>query len=91
MVTAGQQRDVAPFTIDIPQDDLDDLDQRLRRTRFCRTSSTTTGPTVATATTTAGWWSTGVDEYDWRDMERRMNELPQFRVDLLGVPLHFVH
>ena len=32
-----------------------------------------------------------IEEYDWRDVERRMNELPQFTVDLMGVPLHFIH
>ena len=32
-----------------------------------------------------------INEYDWRDVERRMNELPHFKVDLMGVPLHFIH
>jgi len=32
-----------------------------------------------------------VNEYDWRSVESRMNELPNFKVDIMGVPLHFIH
>jgi pimeloyl-ACP methyl ester carboxylesterase len=30
-------------------------------------------------------------DYDWRDRERRINTLPQFLVDIDGIPIHFVH
>ena len=36
----------------------------------------------------ADYWAT---EYDWRAEEARMNALPQFRAEIDGVPIHFVH
>ncbi|TCP31397.1 epoxide hydrolase family protein [Sphingomonas sp. BK235] len=52
----------------------------------------------------AGGWSAGVgiedlkrlaaywrDSYDWRAVERRLNELPNFTADVEGERLHFVH
>ena len=52
----------------------------------------------------AGGWRSGVgiddlkrlvaywrDRYDWRAVERRLNQLPNFLADIDGVPLHFVH
>ncbi|MDL5156230.1 epoxide hydrolase family protein [Actinomycetospora termitidis] len=82
---------VTPFTIDIAQQDLDDLDRRLRRTRFAPDFGNDDwryGHHGEYHRRLVEYW---VDEYDWRDVERRMNELPHFTVDLMGVPLHFVH
>jgi pimeloyl-ACP methyl ester carboxylesterase len=82
---------VSPFTIAIPEEDLEDLDQRLRRTRYAADFGNDDwryGCSGVYHRRLVEYW---VDEYDWRDVERRMNELPQFRVDLMGVPLHFVH
>lgn len=83
--------DVRPFTIAIEQDKLDDLDQRLRRTRFpvdFANDDWSYGYNGDYHRQLVEYW---IEEYDWRDVERRMNELPQFKVDLMGVPLHFVH
>lgn len=33
-------------------------------------------------------WRTG---YDWRATEARLNELPQFRTEIDGLGVHFVH
>lgn len=90
-MTAGRDHDVSPFTIAIPQEDLDDLDHRLRRTRFPRDFGNDDwryGYNGDYHRQLVEYW---IEEYDWRDVERRMNELPQFKVDLMGVPLHFIH
>ncbi|WP_329058021.1 epoxide hydrolase family protein [Amycolatopsis sp. NBC_01480] len=90
-MTAGRQQHVTPFKIDIPQDDLDDLEQRLRRTRFAPDFGNEDwryGHNGDYLRRLVRYW---IDEYDWRDVERRMNELPQFKVELMGVPLHFIH
>jgi pimeloyl-ACP methyl ester carboxylesterase len=82
---------VTPFTVRIPDEDLDDLDRRLRRTRFAPDLANDDwryGTNGAHLRALVEYW---VEEYDWRAVERRMNALPQFRVDLMGVPLHFVH
>jgi len=31
------------------------------------------------------------DDYDWRAQERKINRLPQFRVAIDGIPIHFAH
>jgi pimeloyl-ACP methyl ester carboxylesterase len=82
---------VEPFTIEVPQPDLDDLRDRLARTRF---TAPTPGDPWAAGIPPAylrelvDYWAT---TYDWRAQERRLNGLPQFRVDLDGQSVHFVH
>jgi pimeloyl-ACP methyl ester carboxylesterase len=82
---------VEPFTIQVPQNDLDDLRDRLGRTRF---TSPTPGEPWAAGMPPAylrelvDYWST---TYDWRAQERRLNELPHYRVVLDGLALHVVH
>jgi pimeloyl-ACP methyl ester carboxylesterase len=46
------------------------------------------GADVATLRRLVDRWA---GDYDWRAHEARMNELPHFRVDLDGAPVHFVH
>jgi pimeloyl-ACP methyl ester carboxylesterase len=79
------------FRIAIPQGALDDLRERLARTRF------------PDAVPGAGW-SMGTDidylrelvtywqrDFDWRAQEARLNTLPQFVTEVGGVQVHFVH
>jgi len=80
-----------PFTIEVPQADLDDLKDRLSRTRF--TLPTPGEPWVAGIPPAylkelVEYWAT---TYDWRAQERRLNELAQFRISLDGQAVHFVH
>ncbi|MBM3972315.1 MAG: epoxide hydrolase, partial [Planctomycetes bacterium] len=82
---------ISPFRIEVPQDTLDDLRDRLRRTRW---------PDQVPGT----GWSRGVDldylkdlvrywaeEFDWRKQEERLNRLPHFLADVEGLRLHFIH
>ena len=90
-MTGQQSHDVSEFTIAIPEEDLEDLDERLRRTRFPTDFGNDDwryGYNGAYHRQMVEYW---IEEYDWRDVERRMNELPHFKVDLMGVPLHFIH
>lgn len=79
------------FTIDIPQSDLDDLDERLSRTRL---PAATPGEPWAAGTDPeylgelVAYWRDG---YDWRAAERRLNAHPQFLLDVAGTAVHFVH
>ncbi|HEX9031022.1 MAG TPA: alpha/beta fold hydrolase [Streptosporangiaceae bacterium] len=83
--------EITPFRIDIPESDLDDLRQRLRQTRW---------PEAATVDD----WSQGVplaylrdlcdhwlEHYDWRASEARLNRFPQFRTEIDGLAIHFIH
>ncbi len=83
--------DVREYKIDIPQSDLDDMMDRLRRTRYPNDYANDDwkyGYNSAYHRQLVEYW---INEYDWRDVERRMNEFPHYKVDLMGVPLHFVH
>lgn len=82
---------VSAFRIEIPQAQLDDMMDRLKRTRFpddFANDNWDYGYNTAYHRQLIDYW---INEYDWRDVERRMNELPHFRIDLMGVPLHFIH
>jgi hypothetical protein len=79
------------FEINIPQADLDDMMDRLRRTRFpddFANDAWDYGYNTAYHKELIDHW---INDYDWRDVERRMNELPHFKIELMGVPLHFIH
>jgi pimeloyl-ACP methyl ester carboxylesterase len=81
-----------PFTIDVPEEDLEDLRRRLRATRWPQpipgSDTWALGTQEATLRRLAAHWADG---YDWRAVERRLNELPHFTVDLDGAPLHYLH
>ena len=83
--------EVSEFRIAVPDDALDDLRDRLRRTRFPEDFGNDDwryGYNGDYHRELVRYW---LQEYDWRDVERRMNELPQFKTELMGVPLHFLH
>jgi pimeloyl-ACP methyl ester carboxylesterase len=82
---------IHPFRIEIPQDDLDDLHERLDRTRWPDEL-----PGVGWAygvprdylKELAGYWR---HEYDWRAAEARLNQWPQFTTAIDGAHVHFAH
>jgi epoxide hydrolase len=83
--------DIRPFRIDIPQADLDDLADRLARTRWGTELPGTPwdrGVPVAYVRDLAEYWRT---TYDWRKAEAALNELPQFTTTVEGANVHFLH
>ena len=81
---------IKPLKIHVPQDVLDDLRERLARTRW---------PEAVPE----GGWSRGVDlgymkdlvaywldKYDWREQEARLNRLNHFKADVDGLGIHFI-
>jgi epoxide hydrolase len=82
---------IRPFRIDIPQADLDDLNERLARTRFPDELPGTgwdLGVPIGYLADLVDYWRTG---YDWRAQERRLNEFPQFTTTIDGQNVHFLH
>jgi pimeloyl-ACP methyl ester carboxylesterase len=82
---------VTPFEIAVPQTGLDDLADRLSRTRFADDFANDD-------------WSFGVpggylrpivehwrDRFDWRAQEAAMNRFSHHTVEIDGIPIHFVH
>jgi epoxide hydrolase len=82
---------IRPFRIEVPQADLDDLGERLARTRWPAELDGvgwTRGVPVDYLRELAEHWRTS---YDWRAQEARINQLPQFTTTIDGANLHFVH
>jgi epoxide hydrolase len=82
---------VTPFRIDVPEAELDDLRERLRRTRWPDRETVddwSQGVPLAYVHELCRYWA---EEYDWRATEARLNALPQFRTEIDGLGIHFVH
>ena len=83
--------EIRPFRIDVPETDLDDLRQRLARTRWpdeLPGVGWDDGVPLGYLRELAEYWRIS---YDWREHEARLNELPQFTTTIDGQHLHFLH
>ncbi len=79
-----------PFTIAIDEAELTELRARLRRTRWPADPGNPGGRYGAERAwmeDLVGYWA---ERYDWRRVEAEMNAYDNFRVDLDGVPIHFL-
>ncbi|MFD0817829.1 epoxide hydrolase family protein, partial [Micromonospora zhanjiangensis] len=82
---------MTPFRIDISQDRLDDLRERLARTRWpshVPTNGWAAGVPLDYLKDLVEYWRTS---YDWRSHEARLNEFPQFTTEIHGQNVHFLH
>jgi pimeloyl-ACP methyl ester carboxylesterase len=83
--------DIHPFRIHVPQADLDDLADRLSRTRWpdeLPGAGWDYGIPLARVRELAERWRTG---YDWRAHEAALNAYPQFVTEIDGQRVHFLH
>jgi pimeloyl-ACP methyl ester carboxylesterase len=87
----GGKKMIAPFTINIPDERLVAIKAKVEAYDWSQLPD-------------AGGWRSGVgikdlkrlvaywrDSYDWREVERRLNQLPNFTTDVEGERIHFVH
>jgi pimeloyl-ACP methyl ester carboxylesterase len=82
---------IRPFRVDFPQEDIDELRRRIAATRLPHKELVTDrsqGVQLATLEALARYWMT---DYDWRTAEARLNALPQFKTEIHGVDIHFIH
>jgi pimeloyl-ACP methyl ester carboxylesterase len=82
---------IRPFTLSIPQAELDDLQRRLAATRWPEPETVgdwTQGSPLAKVQTLVDHWRT---RYDWRACEARLNALGQFTTEIDGLDIHFLH
>ena len=93
-----------PFRIDIPQTGVDDLKERLMRTRWANELPPSEVERLPTKGPVQPGYQLGVplsyvkplverwrDEYDWRVWEAKLNEHPQFVTNIDGQNIHFYH
>jgi epoxide hydrolase len=100
--TARTDDQIRPFRIAVPQADLDDLAERLARTRWANELPLDSGG--APSGPVPPGWEYGVPvgyvhelvehwqhKYDWRAWEARLNQHPQYLTEIDGQPIHFLH
>ena len=86
--TAGE---IVPFKVDVPDEELADLRRRVAATRWPSrelVGDRSQGVQLAALQELARYWTT---EYDWRQCEARLNALPQFKTEIDGLDIHFIH
>jgi epoxide hydrolase len=82
---------ITPFTINIPQSALDDLKRRLDMTRWPNrqtVSDWSQGVPLDKARALIEYWRT---QYDWRRAEKKINGFAQYRTEIDGLGIHFIH
>jgi pimeloyl-ACP methyl ester carboxylesterase len=82
---------VERFHIEVPRAELDDLRDRLGSTRWPEAETVddwSQGVPLAYLKELCAYWAS---DYDWRATEARLNALPQFRADIQGLRIHFIH
>ncbi|MFB9234983.1 epoxide hydrolase family protein [Plantactinospora siamensis] len=83
--------DIRPFTVDVPEVELEDLRARIAATRWPDRETVTDqsqGVPLATVQALASYWQS---EYDWRRAEARLNAVPNFTTEIDGLDIHFIH
>jgi epoxide hydrolase len=80
-----------PFTVAIPQSEINDLKQRLARTRWPHAETVTDwsqGVRLEHAQVLVTYWER---DYDWRRFEAELNSFPQFLTEIDGLDIHYIH
>jgi len=83
--------DPARFTVAVTDAALDDLRERLRRTRWPADLGNEDWSYGMNADYLRGFCSYWAEEFDWRTQAAAINELEHFRVEIDGLPIHYVH
>jgi pimeloyl-ACP methyl ester carboxylesterase len=91
MPVATTSTRIQPFSVGVPQADLDDLHERLARTRLPQPAPTDDweyGVPNSYLAETVDYWRTA---FDWRAQEARMNAFDHSRTEIDGQTVHFIH
>jgi len=92
-MTAATRTAVAirPFEVTVAEAELDELRRRIEATRLPSkelVDNRSQGVQLATIQALARYWTA---EYDFGRVEARLNSLPQFKTEIDGVDIHFIH
>ena len=89
--TESAETEIRPFRVEVPERDLEELHRRIEATRWPTkelVADRSQGVQLAATQELARYWTT---EYDWRRCEARLNALPQFKTEIDGLDIHFIH
>lgn len=82
---------VEPFSASVPQGAIDDLKHRLESTRWPERETVddwSQGVPLQKARALIDYWR---NKYEWRRFENRVNAFPQYRTQIDGLGVHFIH
>jgi pimeloyl-ACP methyl ester carboxylesterase len=82
---------IRPFRVNFSDTNLSEMRNRISATRWPDRETVkdqSQGPQLATMQNLARYWAT---EYDWRKVEARLNDLPNFVTEIDGLDIHFIH
>ncbi len=82
---------IRPFRIETSDAELEALRGRIAATRWPHkelVEDRSQGVQSATIHKLADYWAS---DYDWRQCESKLNALPQFKTEIDGVDIHFIH
>jgi pimeloyl-ACP methyl ester carboxylesterase len=83
--------EIVPFRVNVPDAVLDSLRSRLRDVRWPErevVEDWSQGVPLGYMQEVCSYWA---EKYDWRAREARLNEVPQFRTEIDGLGIHFLH
>jgi hypothetical protein len=87
----SSQMEVHPFRVDVPDEEVGEFRRRVAATRWPdreTVSDRSQGAQLAKIQELVRYWGT---DYDWRKAEEKLNALPQFKSEIDGLDIHFVH
>ena len=90
-MTTTTDLSIRPFEVHVPDEELADLQRRVAATRWPGkelVADQSQGVQLATIEHLVTHWGTG---YDWRACEAKLNALPQFKTEIDGLDIHFIH
>jgi pimeloyl-ACP methyl ester carboxylesterase len=87
----GETTEIRRFQVSFSDSDLNELRARIKATRWSEQETVgddSQGVRLATVQALARYWGS---DYDWRKCEARLNALPQFKTEIDGLDIHFIH
>jgi pimeloyl-ACP methyl ester carboxylesterase len=91
MSTSKPTDGIRPYHANFPEMELTELRRRIAATRWPERETvrdSSQGVQLATIQKLARYWA---NEYDWRKCETRLNALPNFKTEIDGLEIHFIH
>jgi pimeloyl-ACP methyl ester carboxylesterase len=87
----SNESEIRPFRVEMPEEAIADLRRRIASVRLPSRELVTDrsqGVQLATIQELVRYWAS---DYDWRTFEAKINALPQFKTEIDGVDVHFIH
>jgi Epoxide hydrolase N terminus len=91
MTAVETATEIRTFSVGVPQEQLDELRRRIAATRWPSrelVEDRSQGVQLATLRELTRYWAT---DYDWRKVEAGLRALPQFKTEVDGVDVQFIH